>query len=178
MTANSKNTRRKIKLRNEWFGLASFFNWRKFWTYFRPSIVLGVTNPFFAKTLQFWPNIVRLGFESFGSGVTKLKKGGDLKAIDAKPGVYTSYKPCLAKDKAFLKKLYKVWIIKKIILQIFYSFIYYFPSDPGHPKKAILFYFGFEQFKRPPIIWRITIFFNIKISSTFFMLLKFVCSIS
>lgn len=28
---------------------------------FRPSVVLGVTNPFFIKTFQSWPHIVRLG---------------------------------------------------------------------------------------------------------------------
>lgn len=27
----------------------------------RPPAILGVTNPFFAKTLQHWPNIVRIG---------------------------------------------------------------------------------------------------------------------
>jgi len=26
-----------------------------------PSVILGVTNPFFAKTLQNWPHIIRLG---------------------------------------------------------------------------------------------------------------------
>ena len=28
---------------------------------FRPSVVLGVTNPFFAKTLQHWPHVIRIG---------------------------------------------------------------------------------------------------------------------
>ena len=27
----------------------------------RPSVILGVTNPFFAKTLQHWPHIIRIG---------------------------------------------------------------------------------------------------------------------
>lgn len=26
-----------------------------------PPVVLGVTNPFFAKTLQHWPHIIRMG---------------------------------------------------------------------------------------------------------------------
>ncbi|GCC40060.1 hypothetical protein chiPu_0024155, partial [Chiloscyllium punctatum] len=26
-----------------------------------PSVILGVTNPFFAKTLQHWPHIIRIG---------------------------------------------------------------------------------------------------------------------
>lgn len=28
---------------------------------YRPSVILGVTNPFFAKTLQHWPHIIRIG---------------------------------------------------------------------------------------------------------------------
>ena len=27
----------------------------------RPAVILGVTNPFFVKTLQHWPHIVRIG---------------------------------------------------------------------------------------------------------------------
>lgn len=26
-----------------------------------PNVILGVTNPFFAKTLQHWPHIIRIG---------------------------------------------------------------------------------------------------------------------
>ena len=29
--------------------------------YSRPGVILGVTNPFFAKTLQHWPHMVRIG---------------------------------------------------------------------------------------------------------------------
>lgn len=29
--------------------------------FFRPGVILGVTNPFFAKTLQHWPHMVRIG---------------------------------------------------------------------------------------------------------------------
>ena len=28
---------------------------------YRPAVILGVTNPFFAKTLQHWPHIIRIG---------------------------------------------------------------------------------------------------------------------
>lgn len=34
---------------------------------FRPPVILGVTNPFFAKTLQHWPHIIRIG-EMSGEG--------------------------------------------------------------------------------------------------------------
>lgn len=37
----------------------------------------------------------------------KLKKGGSLKMLDSKPGVYTYYRPFLHKDKVILKKLLK-----------------------------------------------------------------------
>ena len=74
-----------------------------------PSVILGVTNPFFAKTLQHWPHIVRIGemMTQTPKGFNKLKKASSLKTLDSKPGVYTRYKPFLAKDKAILKRLIK-----------------------------------------------------------------------
>ncbi|XP_061893992.1 DENN/MADD domain containing 6Aa isoform X2 [Entelurus aequoreus] len=53
-----------------------------------PSVILGVTNPFFAKTLQHWPHIIRIG---------------DMKQA----GVYTAYKPFLNKDEEIIKQLQK-----------------------------------------------------------------------
>ncbi|XP_012944866.1 protein DENND6B isoform X3 [Aplysia californica] len=53
-----------------------------------PPVILGVTNPFFAKTLQHWPHIIRIG---------------EMGSI----GVYTRYKSFLTKDKAILKRLMK-----------------------------------------------------------------------
>uniref|UniRef100_A0A7N4P5J9 DENN domain containing 6A n=1 Tax=Sarcophilus harrisii TaxID=9305 RepID=A0A7N4P5J9_SARHA len=53
-----------------------------------PSVILGVTNPFFAKTLQHWPHIIRIG---------------DIKLA----GVYTSYKPFLNRDEDIIKQLQK-----------------------------------------------------------------------
>ena len=38
----------------------------------------------------------------------KVKKGGNLKTLDAKPGLYTRYKSYLSTDKAMLKRLAKV----------------------------------------------------------------------
>uniref|UniRef100_A0A672GR88 UDENN domain-containing protein n=1 Tax=Salarias fasciatus TaxID=181472 RepID=A0A672GR88_SALFA len=49
-----------------------------------PSVVLGVTNPFFIKTFQNWPHIVRLA-EVRMAGV-KVKKLSKLKTLDTKPG--------------------------------------------------------------------------------------------
>lgn len=51
----------------------------------RPPVVLGVTNPFFAKTLQHWPHIVRLG-DTLDSKKIKVRKAGNLKTLDHKPG--------------------------------------------------------------------------------------------
>lgn len=36
---------------------------------------------------------------------SKVRKGSNLKILDAKPGVYTEYKPFLYKDKSIVKKL-------------------------------------------------------------------------
>lgn len=40
--------------------------------YYRPSVILGVTNPFFAKTLQHWPHIIRIGDIKVSGKVFKL----------------------------------------------------------------------------------------------------------
>ncbi|KAK7499904.1 hypothetical protein BaRGS_00008752 [Batillaria attramentaria] len=76
-----------------------------------PPVILGVTNPFFAKTLQHWPHIIRIGeMGGFGSSpkpLNKLKRAASLKTLDSKPGVYTQYKTFLAKDKMILKRLMK-----------------------------------------------------------------------
>ncbi|OXB54859.1 hypothetical protein ASZ78_010633 [Callipepla squamata] len=76
----------------------------------RPSVILGVTNPFFAKTLQHWPHIIRIGDMKLPGDVpkqVKVKKLKNLKTLDSKPGVYTSYKPYLNKDEEIVKQLQK-----------------------------------------------------------------------
>ncbi len=82
-----------------------------------PPVILGVTNPFFGKALQHWPNIVRLndepskgagGLGGVGGGVSGVGgAGGQMKMFDAPTGVYSRYKPFLTKDKAFIKRLSK-----------------------------------------------------------------------
>ncbi|MED6246758.1 hypothetical protein ATANTOWER_023075, partial [Ataeniobius toweri] len=76
-----------------------------------PSVILGVTNPFFAKTLQHWPHIIRIGDMKQAGEVAKqmkVKKLKNLKTLDSKPGVYTAYKPYLNKDEEIIKQLQKV----------------------------------------------------------------------
>ncbi|XP_014857589.1 PREDICTED: protein DENND6B isoform X1 [Poecilia mexicana] len=102
-----------------------------------PNVVLGVTNPFFIKTFQNWPHIVRLGeikmagrLRSLCIGLSltadqtllhlgvcvflgdlpkqvKVKKLSKLKTLDTKPGIYTAYKTFLHKDKILIKRLLK-----------------------------------------------------------------------
>ncbi|XP_011501868.1 PREDICTED: protein DENND6A [Ceratosolen solmsi marchali] len=73
-----------------------------------PAVILGVTNPFFAKTLRHWPHIIRVADDGGPVGDSpkyKSKKSEGLKILDSKPGLYTQYKPFLHKDKVILKKL-------------------------------------------------------------------------
>uniref|UniRef100_G3NI53 DENN/MADD domain containing 6Aa n=1 Tax=Gasterosteus aculeatus aculeatus TaxID=481459 RepID=G3NI53_GASAC len=75
-----------------------------------PSVILGVTNPFFAKTLQHWPHIIRIGDMKQAGEMAKqmkVKKLKNLKTLDSKPGVYTAYKAYLNKDEEILKQLQK-----------------------------------------------------------------------
>ncbi|XP_055040789.1 DENN/MADD domain containing 6Aa isoform X2 [Misgurnus anguillicaudatus] len=74
-----------------------------------PSVILGVTNPFFAKTLQHWPHIIRIGDmkQAEMAKQMKVKKLKNLKTLDSKPGVYSAYKPFLNKDEDIIKQLQK-----------------------------------------------------------------------
>nr|SVE75018.1 EOG090X031T [Daphnia dolichocephala] len=78
-----------------------------------PSVLLGVTNPFFAKALQHWPHIIRIGGDipSNSAGLkiraAKSNVSGSSKMSECKPGVYTSYKSHLTRDKALLKLIAK-----------------------------------------------------------------------
>ncbi|CAH0717774.1 unnamed protein product, partial [Brenthis ino] len=69
-----------------------------------PYVILGVTNPFFTKTLQHWPHTIKLSDST--SIKIKLRKVGSIKHLDTAPGVYTQYKPFLEKDKTIIKKLH------------------------------------------------------------------------
>uniref|UniRef100_A0A4W3J062 DENN/MADD domain containing 6B n=1 Tax=Callorhinchus milii TaxID=7868 RepID=A0A4W3J062_CALMI len=75
-----------------------------------PNVVLGVTNPFFIKTFQHWPHILRIGDVKMSGDLPKqikVKKLTKLRTLDTKPGIYTSYKTFLHKDKALIKRLLK-----------------------------------------------------------------------
>ncbi|XP_067915397.1 protein DENND6B isoform X3 [Heterodontus francisci] len=78
-----------------------------------PNVILGVTNPFFIKTFQHWPHIIRIGEVRMSGDLPKqikVKKLMKLRTLDTKPGtegIYTSYKTFLHKDKALIKRLLK-----------------------------------------------------------------------
>jgi len=69
-----------------------------------PPVLLGVTNPFFAKALQHWPHIIRIGEYTSMSPQKTIRKGL-LKSFDCTPGVHTKARPFLTKDRAIIKKL-------------------------------------------------------------------------
>ncbi|KAK7896720.1 hypothetical protein WMY93_022045 [Mugilogobius chulae] len=92
-----------------------------------PNVVLGVTNPFFIKTFQSWPHIIRLGELKMTGDLPKqikVKKLVKLKTLDTKPGIYTAYKTFVHKDKILIKRLLKGIQRKR-------------PSELHHPSGAI-----------------------------------------
>ncbi|KAK0398722.1 hypothetical protein QR680_002724 [Steinernema hermaphroditum] len=75
-----------------------------------PNVILGVTNPFFTKTLQHYPHILRVGDANTGNiadaGKT-FRKAWDGRTLDTKPGLYSQYRSFLTRDKSLYKKLSK-----------------------------------------------------------------------
>lgn len=102
-----------------------------------PNVVLGVTNPFFIKTFQNWPHVVRLGDVRMAGDLpkqVKVKKLSKLKTLDTKPGIYTAYRTYLHKDKVLIKRLLKgiqrkrpsevqTAILRRHLLELTQSFI-------------------------------------------------------
>uniref|UniRef100_A0A667HRJ9 DENN domain containing 6A n=1 Tax=Lynx canadensis TaxID=61383 RepID=A0A667HRJ9_LYNCA len=76
-----------------------------------PSVILGVTNPFFAKTLQHWPHIIRIG---------DLKPAGEIPntwvllftlfSFIYFLGVY-SYKPYLNRDEEIINNYRRMYVL-------------------------------------------------------------------
>ncbi|XP_039298437.1 protein DENND6A [Nilaparvata lugens] len=105
-------------------------------THAPPPIILGVTNPFFAKTLQHWPHILKVADSTKPDALQKhkLKKGSNLKMLDCNPGLYTQYTSFLQKDKSIVKKLLKgietnrpsevqSALLRKYLLELTHSFM-------------------------------------------------------
>ncbi|XP_055351364.1 LOW QUALITY PROTEIN: protein DENND6A-like [Paramacrobiotus metropolitanus] len=75
-----------------------------------PRNILGVTNPFFVKTLQHWPHVIRVGEDDKNKADDSAKTKTPFKlssTVDFKQGLYSEYKPYLNKDKALIKRLQK-----------------------------------------------------------------------
>ncbi|VUZ47053.1 unnamed protein product [Hymenolepis diminuta] len=73
-----------------------------------PISILGVTNPFFSKALQNWPNVIRLGKVKHMEKKRRAQQIISKKLLeDLKPGLYSCYKPFLKKDAGFFKRLKK-----------------------------------------------------------------------
>ncbi|MEQ2205574.1 hypothetical protein XENOCAPTIV_003916 [Xenoophorus captivus] len=73
--------------------------------FFSPNVILGVTNPFFIKTFQNWPHIVRLGELKMAGRLHSLLQCVTLALVCT--GIYTAYKTFLHKDKILIKRLLK-----------------------------------------------------------------------
>ncbi len=74
--------------------------------FYRPQVILGVTNPFFVKTLDNWPHLIRLADQSDSEEDFPGSRGGTGRSLgdgSDKPGVHTKYKPFLSRDKNFAK---------------------------------------------------------------------------
>ena len=73
----------------------------------RPAgLVLGVTNPFFCKTMNKIPHILRLG-DGTEKSSGKIKPIEKIKALETKPGLYTNHKPIIDKDRKSLERMIK-----------------------------------------------------------------------
>ncbi|XP_046841113.1 protein DENND6A-like, partial [Xenia sp. Carnegie-2017] len=74
-------------------------------THSPPPVIIGVTNPFFAKTLQHWPHILRIGAMNDLVIGGRNPLGNEKRSFEAKPGIYTRYKQYLQRDKLFIKAI-------------------------------------------------------------------------
>lgn len=81
-----------------------------------PAIILGVTNPFFNKALQHWPNLIRLVDpvpSSKSPAKAKTKAAQSKFKSETRPGVFTASKPLLERDKEIVKKITKGLQLKR-----------------------------------------------------------------
>ena len=77
----------------------------------RPRVILGVTNPFFTKTLHHWPHLVAVGLNeghSRRSSVTPPIGQSFKQSFAQRPGFYSKYKPYLKKDNKLIKAFLEV----------------------------------------------------------------------
>ena len=71
-----------------------------------PQVILGVTNPFFVKTLEHWPHVIRLaGIGTVDELPSQRSRSPGEGGGDSKPGLHSKYKPFLQRDKNFSKSI-------------------------------------------------------------------------
>ena len=83
----------------------------------RPQVMLGVTNPFFVKTLDHWPHVIRLADTNSSDDIPAPRsrspgEGGS----ENKPGIHSKYKPFLNRDKSFAKLVASIKVRQNIAL--------------------------------------------------------------
>nr|CAG8497463.1 9371_t:CDS:10 [Entrophospora candida] len=67
------------------------------------NIIIGVTNPYFTKALQHWPNIIKVGRPKSRKTNGSSWRGFNVSSLDFIQGVRCKRKSVIAKDKAVLK---------------------------------------------------------------------------
>ena len=78
-------------------------------THVPPGVILGVTNPYFAKVLEHWPNQIRIGDPRFIEGKVNstLANSNNANGQESRSGIFAKYKTFTQKDKSFVKLIEK-----------------------------------------------------------------------
>ena len=78
-------------------------------THVPPGVILGVTNPYFAKVLEHWPSQIRIGDPKFIEGKVNstMANSNSANGQESKSGIFTKYKCFIQKDKSFVKLIEK-----------------------------------------------------------------------
>ena len=78
-------------------------------THVPPGVILGVTNPYFAKVLEHWPSQIRIGDPRFIEGKVNstMANSSSANGQESKSGIFTKYKCFTQKDKSFIKLIEK-----------------------------------------------------------------------
>lgn len=80
-----------------------------------PQVILGVTNPFFVKSLDHWPHTIRLADSPAADEMLsqRSRSPGEVGG-ESKPGFHSKYKSFLNRDKTFAKFIASTKVILTI----------------------------------------------------------------
>ena len=131
-----------------------------------PSCILGVTNPFFVKQLPHWPHILKLDSNNLSEksnnlSINKTRNLDKLNAdIDAKPGLYSNFKPCLVTNVSTLTEVNSSSSLKsrrpvQVKDAVYSRFFRDLTTSFMHPLERYLFTLmpllkNISPFKKPP----------------------------